>query len=231
VTGPLHDDGRRACDLVIFDCDGVLVDSEPIANRVFAAMLTEIGLPMSVEDTIRTFVGRSMRTCLDIVHERLGRTAPEGFEAEFRRRCAVAFAAELRPVPGVERALDRIAQATCVASSGDHAKLRTTLALTGLLPRFDGRIFSATEVAHGKPAPDLFLHAARRMGVAPDRCVVVEDTTVGVQAAVAAGMRVLGYARTMPARSLEAAGALAFDDMTMLPDLLAMRSSRRPSRS
>jgi len=213
-------------DLVIFDCDGVLVDSEPIANRVFSEMLGEIGLPMSYDETVRTFVGRSMSACLDIVEERLGRPAPAGVADAFHARTVAAFEGALRPVPHVETALEALAAAgvpVCVASSGTHEKMRATLGMTGLLGRLDGRLFSATEVPRGKPFPDVFLHAAACSGAHPSRSAVVEDTVLGVTAAVAAGMATFGYARLTDAESLRAAGARVFTDMRDLPGLLGVQ--------
>jgi HAD superfamily hydrolase (TIGR01509 family) len=207
---------------VIFDCDGVLVDSEPIANRVFSEMLGEVGLPMDYDETVRTFVGRSAATCVRMVESRIGRPVPEGWVDAWRRRTYDAFSRELRAVEGVEDALDRIGGPLCVASSGEPAKMRFTLGMTGLLPRFEGRMFSAVEVPRGKPAPDLFLHAARRMGAAPERCAVIEDSAVGVEAGAAAGMTVFGFAALSDADALRAAGAAyVFTRMDALPALLA----------
>ncbi|HEX6373276.1 MAG TPA: HAD family hydrolase [Longimicrobium sp.] len=209
-------------ELVIFDCDGVLVDSEPIANRVFSAMLGEVGLPMDYDETVRTFVGRSAATCVRMVESRIGRPVPEGWVDAWRQRTLDAFSRELRAVECVAEALDRIAAPFCVASSGEPAKMRFTLGMTGLLPRFEGRMFSAVEVPRGKPAPDLFLHAARTLGAAPARCAVVEDSAVGVQAGAAAGMTVFGYAAMTDADALRAAGAAhVFTRMEELPELLA----------
>lgn len=209
-----------APELVIFDCDGVLVDSEPIANTEFARMLEELGLSFSLEQMFETFMGRSMTACMQQVQALLGRTPPPDFEARLRARTEQALRRELTAVPGVREAIAAICVPYCVASSGDHAKMRLTLGMTGLLPLFEGRVFSATEVARGKPAPDLFLHAARRMGVAPLRTVVVEDSAVGVQAGIAAGMRVLGYAAPGDPRRLALVGATVFTDMAELPALL-----------
>jgi HAD superfamily hydrolase (TIGR01509 family) len=209
-------------ELVIFDCDGVLVDSEPIANRVFSRMLGELGLPMDYDETVRTFVGRSAATCVQMVESRLGRPVPEGWVDAWRQRTFDAFSEELRPVEGVAEALDRIGAPFCVASSGEPAKMRFTLGMTGLLPRFEGRMFSAVEVPRGKPAPDLFLHAAGRMGAAPERCAVIEDSAVGVEAGAAAGMTVFGYAAMTAPDALRAAGAAhVFTRMDALPELLA----------
>ncbi len=209
------------CDLIIFDCDGVLVDSELLSNRVLAQMLGEIGLPMSLEDIIATFMGHSMAACVDIIEQRTGRPLPSTFVADFRDRTFDVFRRELRPVAGIEAVLDAIDRPFCVASSGPPEKIQLTLSTTGLMPRFTGRIFSAVEVARGKPHPDLFLHAAQMMGVTPARCVVVEDSVRGVQAAVAAGMRVLGFADLTDADELAAAGADVFRSMDQLPALLA----------
>ena len=214
----------RRCDLVLFDCDGVLVDSEPIANRVLAELLGEIGLPMSYDETVRTFIGHSMRVCLDLIAERLGRPAPADFAERYHARAEAAFRRELRPVPGVDAVLDFVERGLavpfCVASSSDHTTLRTTLGVTGLLPRVEGRLFSATEVPRGKPHPDLFLHAARAMGAEPARCAVVEDTPVGARAGTAAGMAVFGFARVTDAAALAAEGATVFRHMWELPPLL-----------
>lgn len=207
-------------DLVIFDCDGVLVDSEPISNRIFSTMLGEIGLPMTYEETVREFVGRSMQSCIEIMERRLGGPVPEHFLPDYRARTFAAFERDLRPVPGVVDVLDALRAPTCVASSGEHAKIRMTLGVTGLLPRFEGRIFSAVEVERGKPAPDLFLHAARLMNAAPPACAVVEDSILGVQAGVAAGMAVFGYAAQSDAGALAASGARVFRTMGELIPLL-----------
>jgi HAD superfamily hydrolase (TIGR01509 family) len=207
--------------LVIFDCDGVLVDSEPISNRILALELTAIGLPTSIEDSIRDYTGRSWASCTAIIEERLGRELPPGFAARYHAAVFDAFERELEPVAGIEAALDRIQPPWCVASSGAHDRIRRALGVTGLLERFDGNIFSATDVEHGKPAPDLFLHAAARMGFEPERCVVVEDSPAGVQAARAAGMTVLGYAGLADAALLEAEGARTFAAMAELPELLS----------
>lgn len=207
-------------ELVIFDCDGVLVDSELLSNRVLAQLLTEIGLPMSLEETIATFMGHTLPACIAVIEERTGRPIPATFVADFRDRTFDAFRRELRPVAGIESVLEAIDLPFCVASSGPPEKIQLTLTVTGLLPRFAGRIFSAVEVARGKPHPDLFLHAAQQMGAAPTTCVVVEDSVRGVQAAVAAGMHVFGYADLTAAVTLESAGAHVFHSMDELPELL-----------
>jgi HAD superfamily hydrolase (TIGR01509 family) len=210
-----------AFELVIFDCDGVLVDSETLSNRILAERLSAIGLPTTVEQSIRDYMGRSWKTCTEIIEDQLGRPLPAGFADGYHAEVFEAFERELQPVAGVIEALEEIEVPSCVASSGGHERIRTALRATGLLERFDGRIFSATDVLHGKPAPDLFLHAARTLGAAPDRCVVVEDAPAGVQAGRAAGMTVLGYAGMTEARLLEAEGARVFDSMAALPALIS----------
>jgi HAD superfamily hydrolase (TIGR01509 family) len=207
--------------LVIFDCDGVLVDSEPISLRTFTEALHDLGLDLSEEQMFDNFVGYSMKHCMEVVHKLLGRPAPENFVADLQARTFERFKAELKPMPGIEQALDELGVPFCVASSGAHEKMRTTLGITGLLPRFEGKMFSATQVARGKPAPDVYLFAAEKMGVELGRCVVVEDAPPGVQAGVAAGMRVLGFCAHTPRAKLEAAGAhVLFDDMRRVAELV-----------
>nr|WP_241562199.1 HAD family hydrolase [Streptomyces hoynatensis] len=209
-------------ELVIFDCDGVLVDSEPLALRVCVELGAELGWPLSEREIVDRFLGRSERAVRAQVSERLGETAADRWAEEYQLRLAEIIEEELTEVDGVSEALDAIDIPHCIASSGRHEKMRRTLARTGLYPRFAGRIFSAEEVAHGKPAPDLFLHAARQMGVAPAHCAVVEDSQYGVRAARAAGMRSFGYAGGLtPAEWLAGPGTVVFDDMRKLPALLA----------
>jgi HAD superfamily hydrolase (TIGR01509 family) len=198
----------------------VLVDSEVIVNRVFADMLNELGVGVTLEYMFEHFVGHSMVHCMTLVRELLGREPPPDFESTHRERTRAALSVGLTPVPGIVETLSRLTVPFCVASSGDHDKMRTTLGITGLLPRLDGRLFSVTEVPRGKPFPDVFLHAARSMGAAPERTAVVEDTPVGAQAGRAAGMMVFGYAAHTPPERLRAVGAVVFTDMAELPRLL-----------
>lgn len=207
--------------LVIFDCDGVLVDSDRIALRIQAERITALGLPTTYEDCVRDFLGLGMPATLRILEERLGGPLPEGWARDLDAAVSDAFRRELRPVPGIVAALDEIEAPTCVASSGSQQKMRLTLALTGLRERLEGRIFSADEVERGKPAPDLFLFAAERMGTAPQDCVVVEDSPFGCAAARAAGMRALGYAADDEGDPLAREGATVFTSMTALPSLIA----------
>ncbi|MFI9359259.1 HAD family hydrolase [Streptomyces lydicus] len=211
--------------LVIFDNDGVLVDSEPLSNTVLAGYLTELGHPTSYEDSIRDYMGSAMHRIHELVMERTGRRLPEDFDDVFHGRVFAAFERELKPVPGAREVLEKLAAdgvPYCVGSSGSHERIRVGHRTTGLDRWFPaGRVFSSQDVGRGKPAPDLFLHAAREMGVAPERCVVVEDSPLGVQAAVAAGMDVYGFTAMTPAEKLREAGATAvFADMAELLDLL-----------
>jgi HAD superfamily hydrolase (TIGR01509 family) len=206
---------------VIFDCDGVLVDSERLSIRIDQQVLAELGWELTLDEIVERFVGRSQTEYEREVEEHLGRTLPDDWDEQNAWRYRDAFVSELRPVPGIESALDAMTWPTCVASSGSHERMRFTLGLTGLWDRFDGRIFSATEVARGKPAPDLFLHAAESMGWTPSRCVVVEDSAHGVRAALDAGMAVVAYAGGVtPAVRLAAPGVVVIDDMADLPDAI-----------
>ncbi|WP_439675580.1 HAD family hydrolase [Embleya sp. MST-111070] len=211
--------------LVLFDNDGVLVDSEPIANRVLATLLTELGVPTAYEDSLRDYLGGTMARVHTIVRERDGVTLPEDFDHVYHERVFAGFRAELEAVPGVVdvlAALDAAGVPYCLASSGTHERIRLALTRTGLIGRFpESVIFSSQDVARGKPAPDLFLHAAATMGVDPARCVVVEDSPLGVEAARAAGMTVYGHAAMTPAERLADADAL-FKDMVELPGLLGI---------
>jgi HAD superfamily hydrolase (TIGR01509 family) len=218
-----------AVELVIFDCDGVLIDSERLAVKIDVAVLAELGWPLTEAEVIERFVGRSDRDAREDIEDHLGRKLPPRWGEEMEQRYREAFATALTPVDGVLDALDRITLPTCVASSGTHDHMRYTLGLTGLYDRFAGRIFSAEDVANGKPAPDLFLYAAGRMAANPARCVVIEDSRPGVEAARAAGMRVLAYAGGLAsADKLAGPDTVVFDDMRELPALLAGQD--RPDR-
>lgn len=210
---------------VVFDCDGVLVDSEPAANRILAEELTRIGVPTTTEDSVRDYMGRSWGHMVETVTARLGAPPPAALAAVYRARLFAAYAAgEVEAIPGIAAALDgldALGIPYCVASSGDHERIRNGLRAAGVADRFDdARIFSADDVGRGKPWPDLFLHAAERMGFEPSTTVVVEDSPAGVEAGRAAGMEVLGYAARTPVRLLRDAGARTFEEMSQLPRLL-----------
>ena len=194
--------------LVIFDCDGVLIDSEPVANRVLAERLATVGLRMPVAQVMEKFVGRTRAGCLDLAAELLGRELPVDFGAAWDKALFAALR-QVKAIEGVADLVRRLAVPYCVASNSSPERMRVSLEAAGLLRFFDGRLFSAVSVERPKPAPDLFLHAARSMNVSPASCVVIEDAVTGVQAALAAGMAALGY-------KLEIAGAQAFHSMSEL---------------
>ena len=207
-------------ELVIFDCDGVLVDSEILTVEIEARVLTEMGFPTTPADVVREFMGKSDEKMQAELTALMGSEASLEFDRVASKEIVAAFEDRLQCVDGVVALIDMLHDrgiATCVASSGSHKKMRFTLGITGLWERFEGRIFSASEVQHGKPAPDLFLHAAERMNTAPQRCAVIEDSIYGVQGAVAAGMHAFGYAGGLtPEAVLRDAGATIFHAMREL---------------
>lgn len=212
--------------LIIFDCDGVLVDSEMIANRVLAAHLSRHGYPATAAECRAKFIGRTIPGVIKMVADE-GVELPEDFESTLREKDAEVFARELKPTPGMQLTLEQLSHLPkCVASSGSPDKIRRNLETTGLIGYLDPHLFSARDVKHPKPAPDLFLMAADRMGFAADACTVIEDTPLGVEGAKRAGMRALGYiggSHRIPSdeKILRKAGAdLVFADMAELPGLL-----------
>ncbi|GAT72884.1 HAD family hydrolase [Microbacterium hydrocarbonoxydans] len=216
----------RAIELVIFDCDGVLVDSERLSVKIDQRVLAELGWELTVDEIVHRFVGRTAEHFRSEIEGHLGRSLADDWEEPYQNWYTEAFERDLAPVPGIIEALRGIDTDICVASSGTHAKIRRSLALTGMLATFEGRIFSAEDVRSGKPAPDLFLHAASQRGVPAERCVVIEDSRFGVQAARAAGMRAYGYAGGLtPAGWLIGDDTTVFTDMAKLPDLLGMAPS------
>jgi HAD superfamily hydrolase (TIGR01509 family) len=180
-------------ELVIFDCDGVLVDSELIFASVLGECLNALSCPTTVEEALRLGFGRNRETLTAAVESRFGRGLPEDFFDVLRARTARVLARELEPMPGVDDLLATLSGARCVASNGHLERVRERLALTGLLRHFDPHVFSAVQVANGKPAPDLFLFAAGQLRTRPEACLVVEDSLAGVAAARAAGMPVVGF--------------------------------------
>jgi HAD superfamily hydrolase (TIGR01509 family) len=206
---------------VIFDCDGVLVDSEQLSNRVLARMLSEEGLQLSTAQSRARYQGRLLADIVADAEAQLGRRLPDGFAADYERLRDEAFRAGLRAVPGARQAVETVRDAgvaVCVASQGRLAKSELTLALTGLRELFGERaVFSAEMVARGKPHPDLFLHAAATMGAEPGRCAVVEDTPSGILAARAAAMRAIGLSADSDENALREAGAEIVHSMSEVP--------------
>ncbi|MFE5300836.1 HAD family hydrolase [Streptomyces sp. NPDC056632] len=208
-------------ELVIFDCDGVLVDSERIYCRVDRQVFAELGAEFTEAELVEHFVGSPTEIWTALVEERRGRPLPADWHEPFRPLYEQALDAELTAVEGITEVLDALSVPYCLASNGSHASIHRNLTRTGLLDRFEGRVFSARDVARGKPAPDLFLHAAASMGVPPERCAVVEDSAYGVRAARAAGMRAFGYCGGLTrADRLEGPGTRVFGHMRELPGLL-----------
>ena len=213
-------------ELIIFDCDGVLVDSEVISCRAHAETLTRHGYPITADEVFDRFLGRSMRKATLEIEAELGRRLPDDFHAQVYAEIFRLFAASLEATPHIDAALAAIMMPVCVASSGPPEKISTSLNHVGLYDRFAPHIFSAVQVKNDKPAPDLFLFAAEQMRTPPERCLVIEDSLAGVTGALAAGMMVFGYhggshCRPDTADTLRAAGAaVTFDDMRQLPDLI-----------
>lgn len=211
--------------LVIFDCDGVLVDTERLASENMSEWVTGLGYPIDASECQKRFMGRTLEDVQRLVEGLIGRKLADDWPDEVRRRDLERFKAGVPAIPGVVEVLDdldRRAVPYCVGSSGKYAKMHATLGSTGLLPRLNDKLFSAEDCANGKPAPDVFLLAARSMGFAPESCVVIEDSVPGVRAARAAGMAVYAYVED-PAcdrEALRAAGAILFDTMADLPGLL-----------
>lgn len=206
-------------DLIIFDCDGVLVDSERIANEAFAKLLyREFGLSFSLRDMFDIFVGNSASQCVDIIEDLTQNKMPETFVNQYQTEINKALAESVQAVNGIDTILAQLEIPFCVASSGSHEKMALTLGKTNLLDHFKGKINSTSDVAQGKPHPDIYLHAAKRMGInCSERCLVIEDSPLGVQGGVAAGMTVFGFSELVDKEKLIAAGAHhTFDNMPSL---------------
>ena len=224
-------------ELVIFDCDGVLVDSEPLAMRILLETLAEAGVVLGTKEAYDAFLGKSLASVCEILSRDHGVDIDAEALERMRARLYQAIRLELQPVSGIAGALEGLGKLACVASSSQPERIRLALEVTGLTDYFGDNIFSAAMVARGKPAPDLFLHAAREMRIDPRHCMVIEDSPAGVCAALEAGMRVLGFiggshAKSLPhRRKLEALGPHGmFDDMRDLPDLLlGLERSRKVS--
>ena len=212
--------------LLIFDCDGVLVDSEPLANAILAEMLTSLGRPITTEESMRTQIGKSLADILRETREMTGRDIPENVGAAMNEQLFARFRTDLRAMAGVAEALDALPHSRCLASSSQPARIALALETTRLAGYFDRR-FSAVEVKRGKPAPDLFLHAAREMEFAPSRCIVIEDSVAGAQAAHAAKMRCIGFVggghvdEGLAGRLKEAGAKIVVAHMRDLPDAVA----------
>ncbi|MQA27075.1 MAG: HAD-IA family hydrolase [Micromonosporaceae bacterium] len=213
-------------EAVVFDCDGVLVDSEPLSNAIFAQVITEEGLLTTFEDSVRLYLGRSNAESAAQIEAALGRPLRTDLIGEYERRAAAAFCKELTAVPGVRELLDELAAAgtpRCVASSGTPEEIALRLEITRLGHYFGDHVYSASMVPRGKPEPELFLHAAAQLGVDPAQCVLIEDSRYGVRGGKAAGMTVIGMAALVSAEDLRAAGAdHVVDEMPQVRKLLGL---------
>ena len=207
--------------LIIFDCDGVLVDSEPVSNKLFADMVNELGLNLSYKESAELFTGRSDDDCIKITESRLGKKIRNDFIDDFNNRLIIELEKSLKMVRDIDKVLKFLSNtAICVASNAPAMKVRHSLKITGLDTYFDNNIFTIDDVKRGKPYPDIYLYAAKQMGFKPDECAVVEDSVFGVRAGVAAGMDVYGYTERTDATLLKNERAYVFNNMFELPSLL-----------
>jgi len=212
---------KNSFDLVIFDCDGVLVDSEPLANQVYVQMLAEYGFHVNHEEYLHKFSGVSIHNRLEVTSKQLSWTPPTDFYPLFNVRLAALSKQELKPVAGIHALIESLTVPICIASNGSRSEIMLRLKIAELTEQFEGAIFSGLEVPNAKPAPDVYLAAAQAFNVRPDRCIVVEDSIPGVTAGVRAGMKVYGHAACTDPCALQAAGAISFANMFELKNILA----------
>lgn len=211
-----------ATNLVIFDCDGVLVDSERLAGRILRDLFNELGGSVTTETVIKVFKGKTLAQHVTLAQEHFGLALPADFNEIYHRRLFAAFETDLQPIPGIVDFLEKLTIPYCVASNSGRERVELALKSTQLKPYFGDRIFTIEDVQHGKPAPDIFLLAAKTMQVDPSDSVVVEDSPTGVAAGIAGGMRVFGFADLTPAETLTAAGATVFTRMSDLLPLIGI---------
>jgi HAD superfamily hydrolase (TIGR01509 family) len=205
---------------IIFDCDGVLVDSEKISAQVFQKMVSELGCDLDFETVLEQITGTSMKENLKFFTEKVGHDLPENFESEFRSRSYEAFKTELKPVKGIHSILNKITVPYCTASSGPQKKIRLNLTTASLIDKFDNNIFSSYDIGSWKPEPDIYLYAAKQMGFQPHECAVIEDSIAGVKSAIAGGFDVFGYVKKENKEAFEELGATVFFDMRELDKLI-----------
>lgn len=206
---------------IIFDCDGVLVDTEKIGNGILLEMAAEHGFKMTIEDAYRNFNGRKLKDCFLYIEEAIKKKLPESFENEYRERSFEAFKTQVTPIEGVFEFIEKLEIPYCVASSGPVDKIRLNLKAVGLLDKFEGKIFSSYEIKSWKPDPELFLHAAKEMGFEVKDCIVVEDSKAGIMAAKSGGFRVYGFSNDYNSEDLEREGAILFSSYKELNGLLS----------
>lgn len=205
---------------IIFDCDGVLVNSESISAKIFQEMANELGFDVDYETAVERFAGTSMTENLKFIEENIKGNLPKGFEQDFRNRTYEAFKTDLKPIEGVHALIEKVKVPFCVASSGPISKIRLNLTATNLIDKFEGRIFSSYEINSWKPQPGIFLHAAKEMGYSPEECIVIEDSEAGVMAAIAGGFRVFALSDLKKKETIEKLGATVFSGMDELSSIL-----------
>jgi HAD superfamily hydrolase (TIGR01509 family) len=197
---------------IIFDCDGVLVDTEKIGNGILLSMAAEHGFEMKLEDAYRDFNGRNLKECFLHIEDAIGKNLPENFENEYRQRSFEAFKTQVKPMEGIVSFLNKLKIPYCVASSGPVDKIRLNLEVAGLLDKFENKIFSSYQIKSWKPDPGIFLHAAKEMGFEVKDCIVIEDSKAGVIAGINGGFKVYGFANGFNNADLEEEGAVLFSD-------------------
>jgi len=207
---------------IIFDSDGVLVDSETLSGRVFQEMARELGFDLDFETAVEQFAGTSMKENLQFIRENIRGSLPEDFEQEFRQRTYEVFKSELKAVEGVHDVIKKLRCPFCVASSGPAEKVRLNLGLVNLLDQFEGRIYSSYDIGKWKPDPGIFLYAAKEMGFTPEQCLVIEDSASGIRAAISGGFMVFALARENRRSHFEQLGAVTFKNMKELERLLGL---------
>jgi len=205
---------------IIFDCDGVLVDSEPLSNQVMVDLANQLGANIDLEYAYTHFKGNSLQNCVAQITKLIGKTIPFDFEKAYRTQSYEKFKEEIKPIEGIEDIVKNLDIPFCVASSGPEHKIRLNLELTGLLPYFEGNIFSCYAINKWKPDPSVFLWAAETMGFSPNECVVVEDSPIGLEAAINGGFDVFGFTAHDYKNELASEATQTFDSMVVLPELL-----------
>lgn len=205
---------------IIFDCDGILVDSETIANQVLLSMSASFGLKMTMAEATKKFNGRRLKRIFEIIEELTNKKLPDGFETEFRKQTFEAFKTDLKPVQGVQEFIEKLTIPYCVASSGPTEKIILNLTTTGLLHKFENKIFSSYEINSWKPEPEIFLHACKQMGFKKEECIVIEDSVAGVIAGVTGGFKVFALANENNAQDLISEGAAVFYNYEELATVL-----------
>ena len=207
---------------IIFDSDGVLVDSETLSAKVFQEMAHELGFDLDFEIALERFAGTSMKENLQFIGENIEGPLPVDFEKEFRERTYKVFKTDLKAVNGIADLIEKLGIPFCVASSGPVEKIRLNLGLVNLLDHFENKIYSSYDIGSWKPDPGIFLHAAKRMGFEPEECAVIEDSASGIRAAIAGGFKVYALANEKKKKTFEQEGAIAFENMKELEKLLAL---------